>query len=355
MKLSTPALSGITLTQLAYLVAVDRCRSFREAAAACFVTQPALSQQVQKVEDQLGLKIFDRSRQPVVPTEGGERVLAQARVVLREAERMADVVAELGGEIAGPYRLGIIPTLAPTLLPLFVPAFARRHPRVELVVEELQTATMLARLADDTLDGGLASTPLAAPGIQEQPLYREPFHVYVSSGHRLARRTKVPQAELANESVWIMAEGHCFREQVLQLCGAKRAVEEEGAGAVRFESGNFDTLIRLVDAGFGLTVLPEMVIRTLPAARRRSRVREFAPPVPTREVSFVHRRDHLRRAIADALVAEIRAALPPELVTAGREQRVLPPVAGASARAPAMLRASFSPRTNRAFGSGALR
>ncbi|MEW6270730.1 MAG: LysR substrate-binding domain-containing protein [Thermodesulfobacteriota bacterium] len=329
------ALSGMTLTQLAYLVAVDRCRSFREAASACHVTQPALSQQVQKIEDQLGLRIFDRSRQPVVPTEPGTRVLAQARVILREAERMADVLGELAGEIAGPYRLGIIPTLAPTLLPLFVPGFARRHPRVELVVEELQTAAMLARLADDTLDGGLASTPLAAPGIHERPLYREPFHVYLSSGHRLARRPRVAQAELASEDVWIMAEGHCFREQVLQLCGAGRSVRHQSGGTVRFESGNFETLVRLVDAGFGMTVLPDMVIRTLPAARRRSRVRPFAPPVPTREVSFVHSRDHLRRAIADALVAEIRDALPAPLVAAARrEQRVLSPLAS-DAAAPA--------------------
>jgi len=321
----------MTLTQLAYLVAVDRCRSFREAAASCFVTQPALSQQVQKLEEQLGVRIFDRSRQPVVPTEAGARVLAQARVILREAQRMGDVVAEVAGEIAGPYRLGIIPTLAPTLLPLFLPAFVRRHPRVELVVEELQTATMLARLADDTLDGGLASTPLHAPGIHERHLYREPFHVYVASGHRLARRASIAQADLAAESVWIMAEGHCFREQVLQLCGTGRGVTEDGAGAVRFESGNFDTLVRLVDAGFGLTVLPEMVIRALPAARRRSRVRPFAPPVPTREVSFVHSRDHLRRAVADALVAAVRAALPAELVAEAEEgRRVLAPVAGAA-------------------------
>src|SRR3954468_16978428 len=137
MNLST--LSTMTLSQLGYLVAVDRKRSFREAAASCFVTQPALSQQIRKLEDELGVRLFDRSRQPVVPTEAGERVLEQARVILREAARMGDVVAGLAGGIAGSYRLGIIPTLAPTLLPRFLPGFVRRHPRVELVVEELQT------------------------------------------------------------------------------------------------------------------------------------------------------------------------------------------------------------------------
>jgi LysR family hydrogen peroxide-inducible transcriptional activator len=310
------SLDTMTLSQLGYLVAVDRVRSFREAAATCFVTQPALSQQIMKLEEQLGVRIFDRSRQPVVPTEAGARVLAQARVILREAERMRDVVAGLSGELAGTYRLAILPTLAPTLLPRFLPGFVRRHPRVDLVIEELQTAVMLARLSEDTLDGGLAATPLHAPGIQEQPLYREPFHVYAAAGHPLARRRSVRQADLADESVWIMAEGHCFREQVLQLCGTGRTVGAPGTGSVRFESGNFDTLIRLVDAGLGMTVLPELVIEGLPAARRRQRVRPFAPPVPVREVSFVHARDHLRRAIADALVEDVRRALPPALVAA---------------------------------------
>jgi LysR family hydrogen peroxide-inducible transcriptional activator len=247
--------------------------------------------------------------------------------VLREAERMGDVVAEGSAEVAGTYRLGVIPTLAPSLLPLFLPRFARRHPRVEVVIEELQTEVMLRRLVEDALDGGLASTPLQAAGIHEQPLYREPFGVYVSASHPLAKRAQVRQSDLAEHDVWIMSEGHCFREQVLQLCKADRTVTMEGGGAVRFESGNFETLIRLVDANFGLTILPELVIRNLPASRRRSRVRSFAPPVPTREVSFIHSRDHLRRAIAQALVSEIRAALPSDLGMEKQKQRVLPPSA----------------------------
>lgn len=323
-------LATMTLSQLGYLVAVERHRSFREAAASCFVTQPALSQQIRKLEEQLGVRVFDRSKQPVVPTEPGLQILAQARVILREAARMEDVIAELSGEVAGTYRLGIIPTLAPTLLPRFLPSFVRRHPRVELVIEELQTSVMIARLGDDTLDGGIAATPLHVPGLHERSLCREPFHVYAASGHRLLRGRTVTQAQLADESVWIMGEGHCFREQVLQLCGTGRTVSEEGGGSVRFESGNFETLVRLVDADFGVTVLPELVIESLPPARRKARVRPFAPPVPTREVGFVHGRDHLRRAIADALVDGIRASLPQDLVArAGTPGRVLDPVPGA--------------------------
>jgi LysR family transcriptional regulator, hydrogen peroxide-inducible genes activator len=303
-------LSNVTLAQLRCLVAVDRERSFREAAGRCFVTQPALSMQVQKVEAELGVKVFDRSRQPVVPTEIGERVLAQARTVLRETERLADVVAASAGPLSGRYRLGILPTLAPTLLPRFLPGFARRHPLVELVIEELQTEPMLERLRADALDGGLAATPLEAPQIEERPLFREPFFVYLPPGHALARRRRIAQEALPGKEVWILAEGHCFREQVLQLCGAPRSVVSGAGGAVRFASGSFETLVRLVDEGFGLTVLPDLLVRWLPATTRRAQVRPFTPPVPAREVSLLHHRRHLRRAIADALVEAIRAAVP---------------------------------------------
>ena len=310
----------MTLAQLRYLVAVDRRRSFREAAESCHVTQPALSMQVQKLEDSLGVRVFDRSRQPIVPTDIGRRVLEQARVVLRESERMSDVVAATDGELEGRYRLGIIPTLAPSLLPKFLPGFAKRHPRVELVIEELQTSDMVSRLLEDTIDGGIAATPLYENGIKERPLYREPFSVYVSSNHPLAGRATVKQSELVDESVWIMSEGHCFRDQVLHLCKADRPVSTRNGGLVRFESGTFDTLIRLVDAEFGLTVLPELVVRSLPAPKRRARVKRFAAPVPTREVSLIHAREHLHRRIADALETAIAVSVPPELVkAAGRK------------------------------------
>jgi LysR family hydrogen peroxide-inducible transcriptional activator len=318
-------LSNMTLAQLRYLVALDRERSFREAAARCFVTQPALSQQVQKLEDELGVRVFDRSRQPVVPTELGERILAQARSILREAERMGDVIAESAGPLSGRYRLGILPTLAPTLLPIFLPGFTRRHSLVELEIEEVQTEPMLERLRSDSLDGGIAATPLAAPQIEERPLYRESFVLYASPGHRLAKKRRVDQGALAAEPVWIMAEGHCFRNQVLQLCGPPRPMILGSGGAVTFASGSFETLIRLVDQGFGVTILPELVAAGLPPARQKARVRPFSPPVPIREVAFVHHRQHLRRSIADALIDAIRAALPSTTASSAAPLPPLPP------------------------------
>lgn len=282
--------------------------------------------QLQKLEEALTTRVFDRSRQPVVPTQDGRRIVEQARVVLREAARLADSVEGDDVEPSGPFRLGIIPTLSGVLLPRFVPPFAERHPEVELTIEELQTDELVRRLLSDTLDAGLAATPLDVAGIRERPLFTEALHVYLPSGHRLLRRDRIRQSELADENVWVMAEGHCFRSQVLHLCKIDRPITGARGGAVRFQSGSFETLVKLVDQGFGLTVLPELVVRGLPTARRRARVRPFALPVPVREVSLVHARDHLRRRIADAVLQSVHTSLPSDLTEAtDRREWVLPP------------------------------
>lgn len=300
-------LSNVTLTQLRYLVAVDRYRSFRAAAEHCHVSQPALSMQIGKLEEMLGLTLFDRSRQPVVPTERGAAVVSQARNVLRETERLGALVRDTDA-IAGRYRLGVLPSLAPTLVPLFLPEFTRRYPDVELIVEEVQTDPMIRKLQDDALDGGIAVTPLGVPGLYERLLFQEPFFVYLSPRHPLRRRARIRQSDLYDEQLWLMPEGHCFRTQVLQLCRADRRAQP-ASGGPRCESGSFETLVRLVDAGLGLTILPDLVVRELPARRRRAQVRPFASPVPVRQVSFVHLRAELHRAIVEALVSTLTDAL----------------------------------------------
>jgi LysR family transcriptional regulator, hydrogen peroxide-inducible genes activator len=327
-------LSSLTLTHLRYLVAIDASRSFRVAAEECHVSQPTLSTQLQKVEEIVGARLFDRSRQPVVPTDIGARVVAQARVILRETQRLTEVARP--GVLEGTFRLGVIPTLASTLVPLLLPHFAKKNPRVELVLEEVHTDRLIARLHEDTLDGGLAATPLGAPMVFERPVCREPLWVYLPPGHPLTKRARIRQSELADECVWLMPEGHCFRTQVLHLCNLRRAAQTPGLGAsIRFESGSFETLTRLVDAGLGMTVLPELVVRGLSAATRRSRVRPFEGVTPVREVSFVRIREHLRRAIADAIVDALVATLPPDLAVtertrSSRRQEVLAPVSDAA-------------------------
>ena len=324
-------LSALTLTHLRYLVAIDTARSFRAAADACHVSQPTLSTQLQRAEELFGARLFDRSRQPVLPTEIGVRVVAQARVILRETKRLGEVARP--GALGGTFRLGVIPTLASSLVPLLLPRFAKRHPQVELVLEEVQTDRMIARLHDDSLDGGFAATPLGAPMVAERPVCREPLWIYLSPHHPLTRRARIRQSELADECVWLMPEGHCFRTQVLHLCNLRRSSQRPAAGAtVRFESGSFETLVRLVDAGLGMTILPELVVRALPPATRRARVRPFEGVTPVREVSFVRIREHLRSGVADAIVNALLEALPQDLVgtrTKGSghgRQEIVPPI-----------------------------
>lgn len=315
--------SSLTLTQLRYIVALDNTRSFRAAAELSRVSQPALSAQVQKLETLLGVVLFDRSRQPIVPTAEGLRVLEQARVAIREADRIADAVQSGDAGLSGTYRLGVIPTVASTLLPLLLPRWVEAVPGVALKVSEVQTRTLIARLYHDELDGGLAATPLGIPSIHEVLLYREAFSVYLPPRHPLTKLAAVPQSRLADEPVWIMAEGHCFRDQVLHLCRADRV---PGPGGVELESGSFETLVRLVDSGLGMTVLPELVVDALDAPRRK-RVRPFQAPTPMREVSLIYARTHLHRRIADALVRVAQGALPGALLRAGAQGKrvVVPP------------------------------
>jgi LysR family hydrogen peroxide-inducible transcriptional activator len=276
------------------------------------VSQPALSTQLKKVEDMLGVTLFDRARQPIVPTERGAHVVAQARTVLEHVDRLGALV-DGAEEPSGPYRLGVIPTLVATFVPLFLLPFARSCPRVELTIEEAPTEVILRRLRDGSLDGGLAATPLDVPGIHEQIVCHEELFVYLPPGHPLADRPAVHQADLLDEQVWLLAEGHCFRTQALHLCGADRRRGDGDEIRVRFEAGSFEALTRVVDSGFGATLLPELSVRDLPAGRRAAQVRPFASPAPVREVSFLHGREHARKGTADAIFGLLREGVPAEL------------------------------------------
>lgn len=307
-------LSALTIQQLRYLVALDQHRSFREAAASCHVSQPALSTQIKKVESFLGVPIFDRARQPITPTDHGARVIAQARVALVQVERIG-LIIERAEELSGSYRLGILPTLAPTFLPLFLPRFAQSYPRVDLEIRELTTDVLVRQLREGALDGGLAVTPLDVPGLRETPIGHEAFYAYLPPGHSLTSRSRVHQSDLVGERLWLMAEGHCFRTQVLHLCSAHRRPESDEECKVHFDASSFEAITHLVDAGFGVTVLPELVVRSLSSARRNEQVRPFQKPEPVREVSFVERRERANEGVGAAMIATLREQIPKELAT----------------------------------------
>lgn len=319
----------MTLSQLRYAVAVDQTRSFRAAAERCHVSQSGLSMQVQKLEELLSVVLFDRSKKPVLVTEAGARALEQMRAILRETERLGQVVAE-DGVPSGRYRLGIIPTLAPTVLPLFVGPFVEAYPRVELVVEELKTEEILERLGADTLDAGLAATPLRVPGLTETPLGLEPMVAYLPEGDPLLQRKSVTQSSLMDRELWVLPEGHCFRSQVLAYCRGKRSTPPHG---VHLESGSFETLIGLVDSGLGATVLPALVAEGLTASKRRARVRPLARPTPVREIGLVTSRTQLRKRVTDALVETVRKRLDRALRAQSDRGMVLDPLGSESSAA----------------------
>lgn len=304
----------VTLTQLEYLLAVDRFRHFGKAAKASFITQPTLSMQIQRLEEELGVEVFDRSKKPILPTESGKKVIEQARVAVAEFKKLQAVATQGKETLSGPYTLAVIPTLSPYLIPLFIGAFAQKYPQVELTVEELQTSQILEALANDTIDAALLATPLREPGVREEVLFNEPFYLYVAKDHPLARKPKIKESELDGHDVWLLKEGHCLRNQIVRLCtlGDKACVFQN----VHFESGNLETVMSLVDRNGGYTLLPTLALRHHEkAGNARAKVLAFQEPVPAREISLVLSRRSLKRPIHDALKAAIHESVPRELLT----------------------------------------
>lgn len=315
--------SQVTLTQLSYIVAVAHYRNFGAAAEASRVTQPTLSMQVQKLEEELGVVIFDRSHQPIGMTAVGEQIVAQARIVLAESQKIADLTSREQNEVRGPISIGVIPTMSPYVIPLFIRSFTKKYPEAQVSVEELQTQQIIDRLKNDQLDVGLLATPLHHPLIIEHPIFYEPFLLYLSPKHELISEKKIREKDLSTKEVWLLTEGHCFRDQVLNLCGDRRRGNRSNQN-LRFESGNLETLKKMVDQGEGYTLLPLLAARDVEDGPRKKQLKEFQAPVPTREVSLVHSKLYKKRATVDAIMAEIKLSIPEDLLKLkqGRYHRV---------------------------------
>jgi LysR family hydrogen peroxide-inducible transcriptional activator len=311
----------MTLTQLAYALAVAKYQHFGQAAEASFVTQPTLSMQLQKLEEELGIEIFDRSKQPIQPTEVGQLIIDQARITIMEAQKISDLAVTTQQKVEGTLRLGVIPTLAPTVLPLFIRDFINKYPKLDVSIEEVTTQAILDRIRDGSLDLGLLVTPLHEHGIVEHPIFQEPFVVYTSDDYPLAKEKTIAPKELSSDDVWLLNEGHCFRDQVMNLCGNRRKTTHQ-SGHLRFESGNLETLRKMVDQNGGYTLLPLLVAKDLQESWQKKRVKNFDAPVPTREVSIVHHRLYPKKAVTTALVEEIRAHLPDDVLKLKATKRV---------------------------------
>ncbi|MBI1390144.1 MAG: LysR family transcriptional regulator [bacterium] len=299
-----------TLTQLQYILAVYKTKHFGRAAEDCFVSQPSLSAQIQKVEEELGVVIFDRSKKPILLTDKGKKVIEQAKKILNEYKKLLEI-NQAHDEISGEFQLGVIPTLASCLLPLFIEQFSNKYPKVQLTINEYKTQDMVRALHDDALDAGLLVTPLKDEHLIGRTLFYEPFYLFVSQNHELAKKKKITEKDLDMESIWLLEEGHCFRDQVLKLCSARN--QYQAMRNINFASGSLETLISLVRKGRGYTLLPYLAASQLLDQEKQEYIKPFQVPVPTREVSLVYSRSVLKLEIIDALEHEIVQALPGEL------------------------------------------
>lgn len=300
----------MTIVQLGYVVAVDTFRHFAEAAEYCHITQPTLSMQIHKLEQELGIKIFDRSKQPVIPTEAGKDIITQARKIISECDVMMDLVDSKSGIHSGELKVGIIPTLAPYLLPLFVQSFSRKYPRVKLVVNELTTEQIVHRLRDSRLDVAILVTPLNEKGISEQVLFYEKLIAYVSKKNALFKKQYLLSKDIDPHKLWLLEEGHCFRSQIMNLCELQKAGKQ--GSFFEYEAGSIETLRRMVELNDGITILPELATMDLRVSQLQL-LRHFKNPAPMREVSIVVHRDFVKKKLVEIFRQEIVASIPEKI------------------------------------------
>ncbi len=294
----------MTISQLRYLIAVARHRNFTKAAKEVYASQPTLSTQIKNLEDELGIIIFDRNKTPIGITPIGEKIIQQAKKILAESDRINELVQYEKGYVGGDFILGIIPTVSPTLLPLFLKTFVKKYPKVKLHVQELTTQQIIDELLDNTLDAGIAATPLENPRIRELPLYNEPFVGFIPEGHRLYGKPKLHDEDLLVEDILLLEEGHCFRDNILNVC--KSSLPEDQPYFL--DTGSFDTLIKLSKEGMGMTLLP--YLHTLDLCEEDKKyLKNFEKPEPAREVSIIYNPDNYKRGIVNALEKTIRGII----------------------------------------------
>lgn len=295
----------MTITQLKYVLAVAEYKNFTLAAEKCFVTQPTLSMQIQKIEEELNIQIFDRTKKPIQLTDIGQKIVNQAKNIVVEADRIQDIVEQQKGFIGGEFRLGIIPTIMPTLLPMFLNNFIKKYPKVKLIIEELNTSEIITKLNNGHLDAGIAATPLLEEKIKEIVLYYEPFVAYIPESHHHFQKNEIEVADLNLNEILLLQDGHCFRDGILNLC---KTGDRNEISHFQIESGSFETLIKLADEGLGTTLLP--YLHTLDLKEKdKLKLLHFKEPKPAREVSLIFPKNELKIQIIDALRSTIAGVI----------------------------------------------
>ena len=297
----------MTLQQLKYIVAVDHYRSFALAAESLGVTQPTLSGMVGKLENELYLKIFERTSRKVAPTELGSKIIDQARIVLMETQRINEMVSENKKEVSGELRLSVGPSIAPYILPQFIKIYLADYPQVRLSVEEMRPEAMIKSLKVSAIDAGIATTGLRTEGIFEIPLYTEKFFVYLAASCQRDLPVFRPE-DLAHEHMWVMKEVQCLRESAFSFCKGRIGKRHV------YEAGNIDTLIRIVDANGGYTIIPEMHLPMLTEAQR-SNIREIdGDHLSFRKISMYIREDYVREGMLNTISDTLKKFIPHEML-----------------------------------------
>jgi len=290
----------MTIQQLEYIVALDTYRHFVTAAEKCYVTQPTLTMQVKKLEESIGISIFDRKKSPIEPTVIGESIILKARSVLREVQQLKALVNDEKSQIEGEFRIGVIPTISPYLIPLFATKFAKEYPKTKLIIEELRSEQIIGSLNQDKLDMGILTTPLKEPHLREVVLYSEPFKVFTSPDHFFAEKKQITAKDLVNaEGLWLLQQGHCVRDQVLNLC------KQPNKRSLHFESGSIETIKNLILHGGGFTLIPGLA-----TAPNEKNVIDIADPTPAREVSLVVHNGFAKEKLIEILRDQILTVIP---------------------------------------------
>ncbi len=297
--------------QLEYIIAVDKLRNFVKASEACFVTQATLSMMVKKLEEELGVRIFDRSRQPVKPTAIGEKIVAQAKKIMAESRKLKELIDDEKDIVHGELRIGIIPTLAPYLLPLFLKNFLRDFPLVKLVINEFTTDVILHKLKNGDLDAAILATPLHEHSLHEQVLFYESYYLYVGHKEKGFDKQFVLSKDIDINRLWLLEEGHCMRSQILNFCSLKK--QKEAEEQFHYNAGSIETLKNMVDTSFGMTIIPELATHNMSSTQKK-RLRSFKNPVPVREISLVTHHEFLKATLIHSLRKSIMAVIPSHML-----------------------------------------
>jgi LysR family hydrogen peroxide-inducible transcriptional activator len=311
----------MTIIQLEYAIALATYKSFVAAAEKSFVTQPTLSLQIQKLEEELGVKIFDRSRHPIEITAMGKVIIEQVRKTLEEFERIHELIQQQQNIISGTFKLAVIPTVAPSILPALLENYSKSFPEIRLDVNEMETHRIITALRNNEIDAGLLSTPLEEKDIKEYPLFYEPFVAYFRNDDKLLSKKLIDPVDVELERIWLLNEGHCMRNQILDLC-SDQVQRLQAKRPYRYESSNVETLRRMVDKNGGLTILPELATSEFDEDRIEN-VRYFHDPEPVREISLVTNGHFVHFTILQSLMDEILKLVPEKMRVQKKNRKVL--------------------------------